>query len=58
VQLDGRLGGAKRRPRKHRQAQIDGGGVECVERFVEFDAKGFFGIQPTAVPMSRCAKSA
>ena len=47
VQLDGRLGGAKWRPRKHRQAQIDGGGIECVNCVVQFDPKGLFGIQPT-----------
>jgi len=27
VQLDGRLGRAKRGPRKHRQAQVDGGAI-------------------------------
>jgi hypothetical protein len=31
VQLDGRLGRAKRGPRKHRQAQVDGAGIERVD---------------------------
>jgi len=35
MELDGRLGGAKVRPRKDRQAQVDGGGVESVDRIVE-----------------------
>ena len=36
MQLDGRFGLAKRCPRKQRQAQIDGGGVERVNRCLEF----------------------
>ena len=39
VQLDGRLGGAKRRPRKHRQAQVDGGGIEGVDCVRQIHAK-------------------
>lgn len=34
VQLDGGLGLAKRHPGKHRQAQLDGTGIECVNRSV------------------------
>ena len=40
VQLDGGLGRAKRRPREQGQAQIDGGGVERVDGFVQLDAEG------------------
>ena len=47
MQLDGCLGGAKRCPRKHRQAQIDGGGVEGIDGLFEIDPKGLFGIQPS-----------
>ena len=47
VQLDGRLGRAKRRPRKHRQAQIDGGGVQSVDGIFQIDPKGFVGIEPS-----------
>ena len=32
VQFDGCLGGAKRRPGEHRQAQVDGAGIEGVNR--------------------------
>src|ERR1019366_1454650 len=39
VQLDGRLGGAKRRPREHRQAQIDGGGIEGIHGIGQFYAE-------------------
>src|SRR5450756_2541700 len=36
VQLDGRLGGAKRRPREHRQAQIDGRSIEGIHGIGQF----------------------
>ena len=39
VQLHGRLGGAKRRPRKHRQAQIDGRGIEGIDGIGQFYAE-------------------
>ena len=39
VQLHGRLGGAKRRPREQRQAQIDGRGIEGIYRVGEFYAE-------------------
>src|ERR1017187_5158773 len=39
VQFDGCLGGAERRPRKYRQAQIDGRGVERVDSFLQIDAE-------------------
>ena len=39
MQLHGRLGGAKRRPRKHRQAQIDGRGIEGIDGISQFYAE-------------------
>jgi hypothetical protein len=39
VQLHGRLGGAKRRPREHRQAQIDGRGIEGIHSIGQFYAE-------------------
>ena len=39
VQLHGRLGGAKRRPREHRQAQIDGRGIEGIHGISQFYAE-------------------
>src|SRR5664280_938279 len=47
VQLDGRLGRAKRGPRKHRQAQVDGAGIERVDRIFQIDAKRLPGIKTT-----------
>jgi hypothetical protein len=45
VQLDGRFGRAKRCPAKHRQAQVDGAGVESVDRRIELYAKRIFDIE-------------
>ena len=45
VQLDGRLGRAKWRPRGHRQAQVDGGGVEGVDRLLQVQPDGLVGVQ-------------
>ena len=45
VQLDGRLGRAKRRPRKYRQAQVDGAGIQSIDRVFQIDAKRFCGVQ-------------
>lgn len=39
MQLDGRLGQPKRRPWKHRQAQIDRGRIQGIDRLFDFDAK-------------------
>ena len=36
VQFDGRFGGAKRCPGKQRQTQVDGGGVQRIDRGFEF----------------------
>ena len=45
VQLDRCLGRTKRRPRKHRQAQVDGGGIQGIDRLVQIDAERFVDIQ-------------
>ncbi len=45
VQFDGGLGLTKRRPVKDRQAQIDGGRIQCVNRLFDFDAKRFVQIK-------------
>src|SRR5437879_852648 len=45
VQLDGALVAAKLRPGKKFQAQIDGGGIEGVDRVGELDAQGFVAIE-------------
>ena len=45
MQFDGRLGGSKRRPGKHRQAQIDGRGIEGIYRRIEIHVKRLAGIQ-------------
>ena len=45
VQLDGRLGLPEPRPRKERQAQVDRGGIERVDRVVEIEAVAFLVIQ-------------
>lgn len=39
MHLHCRLGGAKQRPRKERQAQIDGRRIQRVRRVLQFDAK-------------------
>ena len=41
------LGTAKRGPRKHRQAQIDGRRIEGVDRGIQLDGQGLVGIQRT-----------
>ena len=45
VEFDGRLVRPKRRPRVDRQTQIDRGGVEGVDRCVQFDRQRVLGIQ-------------
>jgi hypothetical protein len=45
MQLDRDLRRAKWRPWKQRQTQIDGGGVQRIDRVVQFQAQGFRGIQ-------------
>ena len=45
VQPDGRLGLLERRPRKHRQGQVDGGGVEGVDGVLQIDPERLVHIQ-------------
>jgi len=45
MQPDGSLGLLERRPRKHRQAQVDGRGVECIDGVLQIDAEGLVDIQ-------------
>ena len=56
VQLDGRLGRAKRSPRKYRQAQVDGTGIQSIDRVFQIDAKGFPGIKTTGDGDERLGK--
>ncbi len=56
VQLDSRLGRAKRRPGKYRQAQIDGAGIQSVDRIFQIDAKGFGGIETAGDGNERLGK--
>src|SRR5258708_19642977 len=56
VQLDGRLGRAKRSPSKYRQAQIDGAGIQSVDRGFEVDAKRVLGIKTTGDGDERLGK--
>src|SRR6266540_2142023 len=56
VQLDGRLGRAKRSPSKYRQAQIDGAGIQSVDRVFEVDAKRVLGIKTTGDGDERLGK--
>ena len=46
MQLDGCFGRTEHGPRGNRQTQIDGGGVERVDGFLQIDAEGFLRIQP------------
>lgn len=45
IDLDGRLGGAKPRPWKQTQAQVDGGGIQSVSGGVEFHGKTVLGVE-------------
>jgi len=45
VQLHGRLGGEKLRPREHRQAQIDGGRVQSIDGGVQVQAQVFADVK-------------
>src|SRR5215468_2420821 len=45
VEFDRGFVSAKLRPRKQRQAQIDGGRVQSIGGFLEVDAEGFVGIE-------------
>jgi len=45
MQLDGGFGLPKMRPREDRQTEVDGGGIERIDRVVEFEAEILAGIQ-------------
>ena len=45
VQLDGSLASAKARPREERQTEIDGRGIEGVDRLFQIDAQGVARIE-------------
>ena len=45
VQLHGCFGCAELGPREQRQAQVDGGGIQCIDRLGEIHRKGFLSIQ-------------
>jgi len=47
VHLDGSLALTKLRPRKQRQAQIDGGGVQRIQTLMQIDAHQITGVQRT-----------
>ena len=47
VKLDRRFGGSKMRPRKDRQAQIDGGSINGINHLVEIKSVGVTDIQPS-----------
>ena len=50
MQLDRCFGRTKRRPWKHRQAQIDRGRIQCVDRLGEIDAKRFVHVKRSGNP--------
>ena len=45
MQTNCRFGGTKRRPRIHRQTQVDGGGVEGIYRRIQIDPHRFVDVQ-------------
>ena len=45
VQFDSGLVTAKLGPREEREAEIDGGGVQCISILFQFDSKGFVGVK-------------
>ena len=49
VQFDRRLGFPKTGPREERQAKIDGGGIQGVDRLIQFQAKTFAGVKLSGV---------
>ena len=50
VQLDGCLGFAKRRPVEQTQTQIDGGGIQRVDRFLEIESQVLAQIKLASAP--------
>ena len=49
VQLDSRLGGAKRCPVEQRQAQIDGRGIQGVDGIIQIEVHTLVGVQPSGL---------
>lgn len=49
VQFDGGLGSPEVCPRKHREAQVDGRGIDGIDHLFEIELVGIFGIQPTCL---------
>jgi len=49
MQLDGGLGGTKRRPAEQAQTQVDGGGVQRIDGSVEIEHRGVVRIQRAGV---------
>ena len=54
VHLHGRVGAAKRCPIEHRQAQVDGGGIECVDGVVQLDAKILVAVELARPSNEQC----
>jgi hypothetical protein len=45
VELDSGLGGAECRPGKHRKAQINGSGIDCVNHLIDVDSIGIVNVE-------------
>jgi len=56
VQLDGCLGFAKRRPLEQAQAQIDGGGVQCIDRILEIEPQVLVQIKFASTSDQNCGQ--
>ena len=56
VQLDGCLGFAKRRPLEQAQAQIDGGGVQRVDRVLEIESQVLVQIKLASAANQNCSQ--
>ena len=50
MQFDRSLGRPERSPRKYRQAQIDSGRIQCIDRLREIDAKRFVHVERARYP--------
>src|ERR1019366_5025102 len=47
MHLHGTLGGPKTRPRKHRQAQVDGGRVQRIDSAIQIETERLVGVHGT-----------
>ena len=56
VQLHGCLGFAKRRPFEQAQAQIDGGGIQCVDRVLEIEPQVLVQIKLASASDQNCSQ--